>query len=283
MIGNWNNSGVIFAALPTILASGTGPSPYNTGVFPLYYYDSTIPVSGTFIDMPTGYGYSGNFIQSDGSGYLHTDYPYTLSPTSISTIEATVYFDYNLGALGGVPYNICGSFADSDNYWHADVTESGALSITWNVAGSGGYVDTDSGVLPNATTTTVFFEKNATDINIYVGSGECVYINESVYDQGTGIFTDMHVLNYNEMVTAFPSTVCKFIAYDRVLTNDEKDWNNNNCGFSGLFGYDSGIFLDVRETAYSSTPSVSYVGYSHKKSKTIYQRYLRGGLHLTFK
>ena len=276
MIGGWNNSGVIFGALPMLLASGTGPEPFSTGCFPMYYGD--IVVSGNFIDMSDGYGYSGGYIFSDGSGYLHTDYPYTLSPTSISTIETTFYLDYNKGAPGGQPYNICGSFSDSSNYWYTSVTESGALSIVWNVDGSGGYVDTLSGVVPDGDTTTVYFEKNADAVSIFVGSGECDYVNESVYDQGTGVFTDMHVLNYNEMTTALPEVVCKFIAYNRVLTDDEKEWNDNNCTYSGLFGYDSGVLLDVTDTERSvATATSSFVGYVRRKP-TMMQRALRGSL-----
>jgi len=276
MIGDWNNSGVIFAALPSILSSGTGPEPFSTGPFPMYYTD--VVVSGNFIDMSDGYGYSGGYIFSDGSGYLHTDYPFTLSPTSISTIETTMSLDYNQGAPGGNPYNICGSFEDANNYWLATVTESGALKFEWNVGGSGGYVDTDSGVFPDGTLSTVYFEKNISGVSIFVGSGECDYINESVYDQGTGVFSDVDVLNYNEMTTAFPDPVCKFVLYDKVLTDDEKNWNDNNCTYSGLYGYDSGVFLDVTDT-YRTISTSSFVGFVRKP--TLMQRALRGNLRGT--
>jgi hypothetical protein len=276
MIGGWNNSGVMFAALPMIHASGTGPEPFYTGIYPLY---STVGTSGNFIDMTVGYGYSGGYIRSDGSGYIHSDHPITFSPTSDLTIEVTLAYD----ADTAVTQNVGGSFTDANNYWYTSLNESGILRFGWNVDSSGGLVESSEGMLTNSGTNTIYFEKNATAVGIYVGSGECTYTHECPYDQGTGIFTDSDILNYNEMGSvALADQVCKYIAYDKALSEDEKVWNENNCTLSGLFGYTSGDFLAVETSARPGASTAVYVGY-RRKTPSFEQQLLRGALRGTLR
>ncbi len=276
MINDWNESGVLFAALPAILARGTAPPPYYQGAFPIYYNDTI--VSGNFIDMTSGYGYSGNYIKGDNSGYLHTDYPHTFSDTSILTIESTI----NYNSRASAQY-ICGSYAASTDYWYSYVTTSGEIMFSWTVGSSGGYVMTESGSLTDGTSNTIYLEKNLSGVSIYVGSGECNYQDQSPYDQGTGNFSSLTVLNYNEMGTVgMMDEMCKFVTYSRVLTDDEKNWNDNNCSYSGLIGYDSGVFLSVvgQPTVISIMPGLSFTIKKNFRSSLVNQ-YFKGGLRGT--
>lgn len=241
MIGNWNNSGVLFAALPTVLGRGTAPDQAYQGVHPLYL------VSGVLTGYTTAGGYSGLYLNGDGSGYLQSDYALTLSPTSVFTAEATI----NYGTIGTY---FCGEFEDANNYWYGKTTTGSGVEFVVTVDGATSTVLTDPELLTLGSTHTIFLQKDALDLAIFIGSGEAVYDTQEAYPVDTGVYTVGITLGNHATLNGTSDQICKFVTYDKVLTDAEKLWNTNNCSYSGLIGIASGVhYLDVKDPAYAIT------------------------------
>ena len=216
-IGNWNPTNCVFGIFPENLKlarDNTDQEHVNldnfaTGKFPLFQGESAgSTISGTLINMATGYGYNDGKLVFDGvNDYLLTDYLISVSNTSKHT------FEFRLDRVDATAYYIGGAYDDSDNYFAFYI---GSDNKVWLTIVNGGVTSrTKSTDTILSTTKTVSFTLNNGTGKIYFDGVEVsAYDYQETYSSGAKTFTNGFRIGNIAITPAYRTNIYNCVVYD---------------------------------------------------------------------
>lgn len=167
-IGEWDTTGNVFALVPKA-ESDFRTSDANTGYANLFNGSGVDSISGTLINMATGYGYVYNsgdaYYNFDGvNDIINTNYALSITDSLKFTVSFWIYFNTVSVAKG-----IAGFVTDASNYFVFQQTSSNAIEVRYRFAGNPiANVTSSTSLINDSTWYHISFSIDSTNCNIHL-------------------------------------------------------------------------------------------------------------------